>query len=265
MRHASGRRRGGKRIKEVLERCAATMDLEDAKQLRKASTHWLSTRIALMHSTAAGRQRVPIQVVQNNLGHASIGTTSGYLTTERDARLAAMKSFGDKVAAGEPQVEAGSKSSHRSGFLPGNPGLAPMSVRLAVTSNVRESASSSTNQKWEQNVAPSGSTKSRALPPARGVVRRGRQPHRVARNAVPGGQHGARRSVLADWRIHQRKVERCRVGEGVVDRLAEHLTRTVPVCAASRRKNLWPCAVSSRLTGGTETLTTCEICRGPTT
>ena len=33
---------------------------------------------------------MPIQVVQNNLGHASIGTTSGYLTTERDARLAAL-------------------------------------------------------------------------------------------------------------------------------------------------------------------------------
>jgi len=38
---------------------------------------------------------VPIQVVQNNLGHASVGTTSGYLTTERDKRLAAMKAFGD--------------------------------------------------------------------------------------------------------------------------------------------------------------------------
>ena len=29
-------------------------------------------------------------------GHASVGTTSGYLTTERDARLAAMKGFGDR-------------------------------------------------------------------------------------------------------------------------------------------------------------------------
>jgi integrase len=41
---------------------------------------------------------VPIQVVQKNLGHASIGTTSGYLTTDRDARLAAMKGFGEKDA-----------------------------------------------------------------------------------------------------------------------------------------------------------------------
>jgi hypothetical protein len=37
-----------------------------------------------------------IQVVQNNLGHASIGTTSGYLTTERDARLPAIKGFAEK-------------------------------------------------------------------------------------------------------------------------------------------------------------------------
>ena len=43
-----------------------------------------------------GETGVPIQVVQNNLGHASIGTTSGYLTTERDMRLAAMRGFGAK-------------------------------------------------------------------------------------------------------------------------------------------------------------------------
>src|SRR6478736_2203765 len=34
---ASGLAKG---IKEVLERCAATMDIEDAQQLRRASTHW---------------------------------------------------------------------------------------------------------------------------------------------------------------------------------------------------------------------------------
>jgi len=31
--------------------------------------------------------------VQNNLGHSSIATTSGYLTTERDAKLQAMEGF----------------------------------------------------------------------------------------------------------------------------------------------------------------------------
>ena len=60
--------------------------------------HALATahaRIAALNGRS-GEQGVPIQVVQNNLGHASIGTTSGYLTTERDMRLAAMKGFGVK-------------------------------------------------------------------------------------------------------------------------------------------------------------------------
>ena len=93
---ASGLAKG---IKALLEACAADMSLEDGKQLRKASTHWLRHT----HGSHALNGRpgddggVPIQVLQNNLGHASIGTTSGYLTTERDARLAAMKGFGEKV------------------------------------------------------------------------------------------------------------------------------------------------------------------------
>ena len=92
---ASGLAKG---IKAVLERCASTMSVEDAKQLRKASTHWFRHT----HGTHALNGRpgegggVPVQVVQNNLGHASIGTTSGYLTTERDSRLAAMKGFGQR-------------------------------------------------------------------------------------------------------------------------------------------------------------------------
>lgn len=36
---------------------------------------------------------VPIQIVQNNLGHASLGRTSMYLTTERDERMKAMRGF----------------------------------------------------------------------------------------------------------------------------------------------------------------------------
>ena len=89
-----------KAIKHVLKECAAGMTADDAKQLRKASTHWFRHT----HATHALNGRpgeggtVPIQVVQNNLGHASIGTTSGYLTTERDARLAAMRGFGERQA-----------------------------------------------------------------------------------------------------------------------------------------------------------------------
>ena len=86
-----------KAVKRVLEDCAAGMTADDARQLRKASTHWFRHT----HATHALNGRpgeggtVPIQVVQNNLGHASIGTTSSYLTTERDARLAAMRGFGE--------------------------------------------------------------------------------------------------------------------------------------------------------------------------
>jgi len=36
---------------------------------------------------------VPLQIVQNNLGHVSVGTTSLYLVTERDERLKAMRGF----------------------------------------------------------------------------------------------------------------------------------------------------------------------------
>jgi site-specific recombinase XerD len=86
-----------KGIKALLSDIAAELEPDDEKQLRRASTHWLRHP----HGSHAlngrpGQVGVPIQVVQNNLGHASIGTTSGYLTTERDLRLAAMKRFGKR-------------------------------------------------------------------------------------------------------------------------------------------------------------------------
>lgn len=90
---ASGLAKG---VKVVLAQCAATMNADDAEQLRKASAHWFRHT----HGTHALNGRpgeenaVPVQVVQNNLGHASLGTTSGYLTTERDMRMAAMRGFG---------------------------------------------------------------------------------------------------------------------------------------------------------------------------
>ncbi len=86
-----------KGIKSLLTSLAAELEPEDAKQLRKASTHWLRhTHGSHALNGRPGETGVPIQVVQNNLGHASIGTTSGYLTTERDMRLAAMRGFGEK-------------------------------------------------------------------------------------------------------------------------------------------------------------------------
>jgi len=86
-----------KGIKALLAQIATDIDPEDAKQLRRASTHWLRhTHGSHALNGRPGETGVPIQVVQNNLGHASIGTTSGYLTTERDLRLAAMRGFGAK-------------------------------------------------------------------------------------------------------------------------------------------------------------------------
>ena len=65
-----------------------------ALRLRRASPHWLRHT----HGTHAlngreGHAPVPVQIVQNNLGHASIGTTSGYLTSEQESRLKAMEGF----------------------------------------------------------------------------------------------------------------------------------------------------------------------------
>jgi integrase len=81
-------------IKAFLARAAHGLDEVSADQLRHASTHWLRHS----HGSHAlqgrdGQTPVPIQVVQNNLGHASVGTTSMYLTTERDERLKAMRGF----------------------------------------------------------------------------------------------------------------------------------------------------------------------------
>ena len=86
-----------KAIKAVLGGFAEELQAEEgagALRLRRASPHWLRHT----HGTHAlngrkGHAPVPVQVVQNNLGHASIGTTSGYLTTEREARLQAMEGF----------------------------------------------------------------------------------------------------------------------------------------------------------------------------
>ncbi|WP_213959752.1 phage integrase family protein [Variovorax sp. dw_954] len=81
-------------IKAFLAQAAEGLDGADALQLKKASTHWLRHS----HGSHAlqgreGQAPVPLQIVQNNLGHVSVGTTSLYLTTERDERLKAMRGF----------------------------------------------------------------------------------------------------------------------------------------------------------------------------
>lgn len=84
-------------IKAFLAQAAEGLDGTEAQQLKKASTHWLRhSHGSHALQGRAGQHPVPIQVVQNNLGHASVGTTSMYLTTERDERLKAMRGFWGK-------------------------------------------------------------------------------------------------------------------------------------------------------------------------
>ncbi|MDR6860983.1 phage integrase family protein [Variovorax guangxiensis] len=79
-------------IKAFLGQAATRVDGMDARQLRRASTHWLRhTHGSHALRGREGQTPVPIRVVQNNLGHASLETTSMYLTPERDEGTKAMR------------------------------------------------------------------------------------------------------------------------------------------------------------------------------
>lgn len=62
---------------------------EEAAHIRLASTHWLRHTCG-SHAVA---NEVPIEVVQQNFGHASVGTTSIYITPEIERRMSAMEQF----------------------------------------------------------------------------------------------------------------------------------------------------------------------------
>jgi integrase len=87
-----------KSLKAFLDECGKELGGVDATQLHKASRHWLRHSHG-SHALAgrSGREPVPIQIVQNNLGHASIGTTSGYVRTEVESRVRAMEGFWEPV------------------------------------------------------------------------------------------------------------------------------------------------------------------------
>ena len=65
---------------------AAANDSQGAARLRQASTHWLRHT----HGAHAVARGVPIEVLQLNLGHASINTTTIYTTSEDKRRLKTM-------------------------------------------------------------------------------------------------------------------------------------------------------------------------------
>jgi site-specific recombinase XerD len=82
-----------RQLKDHFESCARTLtsagDHTAAARLAKASTHWLRHTHA-SHALASG---VRVQDAQQNLGHASLATTTTYVTTESAQRLKAMQAF----------------------------------------------------------------------------------------------------------------------------------------------------------------------------
>jgi site-specific recombinase XerD len=73
--------------------CASVLrhqgDGKGAERFDKASSHWLRHTHA-SHAIASG---MPIEIAQQNLGHASLATTTIYLTTEQRRRMQAVQGF----------------------------------------------------------------------------------------------------------------------------------------------------------------------------
>jgi integrase len=77
-------------LKGFFTECAKQLDQNDeagAKRSRAASTHWLRHTHA-SHWIARG---TPVEIAQQNLGHASLATTTVYVTTEQKRRMKAIQ------------------------------------------------------------------------------------------------------------------------------------------------------------------------------
>jgi site-specific recombinase XerD len=79
--------------KRFFEDCASVLrgqgDAKGAERFEKASTHWMRHSHA-SHAIASG---MPIEIAQQNLGHASLATTTVYVTTEKRRRMKAVEAF----------------------------------------------------------------------------------------------------------------------------------------------------------------------------
>jgi site-specific recombinase XerD len=80
-------------IKAFFADCAQVLrgqgDSKGAERFDKASTHWMRHSHA-SHAIAGG---MPIEIAQENLGHASLATTTVYVTTEKRRRMKAVEAF----------------------------------------------------------------------------------------------------------------------------------------------------------------------------
>jgi site-specific recombinase XerD len=81
-----------RQIKRFFRDCAAELALTDprgADRIAQASTHWMR-HTHISHALEAGAS---LEAVQQNAGHASLDTTTRYVTTEDARRMTAMKQF----------------------------------------------------------------------------------------------------------------------------------------------------------------------------
>ena len=80
-------------IKAFFADCASVLrgqgDGKGAERFANASTHWMRHSHA-SHAIAGG---MPIEIAQQNLGHASLATTTVYVTTEKRRRMKAVEAF----------------------------------------------------------------------------------------------------------------------------------------------------------------------------
>src|SRR5262249_223333 len=88
-------------MKEFFEDCSRALhdagDLRGAERFAKATTHWLRHRSGT-HALSSGD--VPLTAVKELLGHASLNTTSAYVTTEQRQRMAAVQRFAKRRTGG---------------------------------------------------------------------------------------------------------------------------------------------------------------------
>ena len=80
-------------IKAFFAGCAQVLrgqgDGKGGERFERASTHWMRHSHA-SHAIAGG---MPIEIAQQNLGHASLATTTIYVTTEKRRRMKAVEQF----------------------------------------------------------------------------------------------------------------------------------------------------------------------------
>jgi site-specific recombinase XerD len=84
-------------IKRFFQYCAkqlADTNPKGAERLASGSTHWMRHTYGT-HAVAAG---MPLDVVQQNMGHASLDTTTGYTTSEERRRMKAAQAAWKKAA-----------------------------------------------------------------------------------------------------------------------------------------------------------------------